>query len=79
MTDFICAYFGTDWTITARGFSSLKQAEKHGLYMMLTAGVYGFAVIKEEGNLWSLSDDHSILPANGYNVCPKENSYQVTF
>ena len=36
MTDFICAYFGDDWTITARGFSSLKQAEKHGLYMMPT-------------------------------------------
>jgi hypothetical protein len=26
-----------------------------------------------------LSDDHSILPANGYNVCPTENSYKVTF
>ena len=52
MTDFICAYFGGDqsgitWTITARGFASLKQAEKHGLYMLPTAGVFGFAVIAE--------------------------------
>ena len=39
-TDFICAYFGKDWTIY-RGFGSAKQAEKHGLYMMPTAGVFG--------------------------------------
>ena len=40
MSDFICAYFGKDWTITARGFSSLKQAESHGKYMMPMAGCY---------------------------------------
>ena len=42
MTDFICVYFGNDpgkdkwWNITARGFGSARQAEKHGLYMIVT-------------------------------------------
>ena len=80
--DFICAYFGGDqsgitWTITARGFASLKQAEKHGLYMMPTAGVFGFAVIAEDEDSWTLHTDYSMLPdcvsvgpddLNGYNV-----------
>jgi hypothetical protein len=61
MTDFICAYFGSDWTITARGFSSSRQAEKHGLYMMPTAGVFGFAVIQENEKGWEVCDDRSIL------------------
>ena len=64
MTDFICAYFGSDWTITARGFSSARQAEKHGLYMMPTAGVFGFAVIEESENGWKVCDDRSILSPN---------------
>lgn len=82
MTDFICAYFGGDqsgitWTITVRGFGSLKQAEKHGLYMMPTAGVFGFAVIAEHKDDWVLYTDYSIMPnnvsvsqdvLNGYNV-----------
>jgi hypothetical protein len=80
MTDFICAYFGQDWTITTRGFNTLKQAEKHGIEMLPIAGIFGFAVIKEEGDLWQLSDDHSILPTNGYNINPQQDStYQVTF
>lgn len=69
MTDFICVYFGGDqsndwWSITARGFASLKQAEKHGLYMMPTAGVFGFAVIAEHEDDWVLYDQFSILPPN---------------
>tara|TARA_S200002703_G_scaffold17947_1_gene14679 strand:+ start:457 stop:699 length:243 start_codon:yes stop_codon:yes gene_type:complete len=64
LTDFICAYFGSDWTITARGFSSAKQAEKHGLYMMPTAGVFGFAVIKEDIGCWNVDWDRSILSPN---------------
>ena len=61
MTDFICAYFGSDWTITARGFSSAKQAEKHGLFMMPVPGCFGFAVIAEDNNGWQLDEFHSIL------------------
>ena len=60
MTDFICAYFGSDWTITARGFSSAKQAEKHGLFMMPVPGCFGFAVIAEDNNGWQLDEFHSI-------------------
>lgn len=69
MTDFICAYFGKgsdgkEWTITARGFASLKHAEKHGLYMLPTAGIFGFAVIAEHEDDWVLYDQFSILPPN---------------
>lgn len=70
MTNYVCAYFGgTDhpdqwWTISASGFSSAKQAEKHGLYMMPTAGVFGFAVILVTENDWQLKLDYSILPPN---------------
>ena len=64
MTDFICAYFGSDWTITARGFSSARQAEKHGLYMMPIPGCFGFAVIHENENGWKVCDDRSILSPN---------------
>ena len=84
MTDFICAYFGGDqsgitWTITARGFASLKQAEKHGLYMMPMAGCFGFAVIAEHEDDWVLYTGYSMLPPNAsvslddlgrYNVQP---------
>lgn len=61
MTDFICAYFGRDWTITARGFGSLKQAESHGKYMMPMAGCFGFAVIAQDDKMWTLREDFSIL------------------
>ena len=64
MTDFICAYFGSDWTITARGFSSARQAEKHGLYMMPMAGCFGFAVIEEDIGCWNVDWDRSILSPN---------------
>jgi len=83
MTDFICAYFGGDqsgitWTITARGFSSLKQAEKHGLFMMPTAGVLGFAVISENEDAWIVYDQFSMLPPN-VSVGTKDfNNYNVT-
>jgi len=83
MTDFICAYFGGDqsgitWTITARGFASLKQAEKHGLYMMPTAGVFGFAVIAEHEDDWVLYTHYSMLP-NNVSVSPDDlNGYNVT-
>jgi len=74
MTDFICAYFGDDWTITARGFSSLKQAEKHGLYMMPTAGVFGFAVISENEDAWVVYDQFSILPPTNHSIERVENN-----
>ena len=64
MNDFICAYFGSDWTITARGFSSARQAEKHGLYMMPVPGCFGFAVIEESEKGWEVCDDRSILSPN---------------
>ena len=76
-TDFICAYFGKDWTITARGFGSAKQAEKHGLYMMPTAGVLGFAVIVEDKDGWVVDPAYSILPPN-VSVTQDLNGFNVT-
>ena len=61
MTDFICAYFGKDWTITARGFESAKQAEKHGKFMMPMAGCFGFAVISKDPDAWIVFDQFSML------------------
>ena len=84
VTDFICAYFGGDqsgitWTITARGFASARQAEKHGLFMMPTAGVFGFAVIKETEDSWQVIESNSMLPDNGYSIGPDGiNSFKVT-
>ena len=83
MTDFICAYFGGDqsgitWTITARGFGSLRQAEKHGLFMMPTAGVFGFAVIAEHEDDWVLYTDRSMLPPNVSVGIKDFNNYEVS-
>ena len=76
-TDFICAYFGSDWTITARGFASAAMAEKHGLYMMPMAGCFGFAVIAQGNDWWQLREDRSILPPN-YNVAMDDlNNFSV--
>jgi hypothetical protein len=66
MTDFICAYFGKgsdgkEWTITARGFGSLRQAESHGKYMMPVPGCFGFAVISEDKDAWVVFDQFSML------------------
>ena len=66
MTDFICAYFGKgsdgkEWTITARGFGSLRQAESHGKYMMPVPGCFGFAVISEDIGCWNVDWDRSML------------------
>lgn len=77
-TDFICAYFGSDWTITARGFASLKDAESHGKFMMPTAGVFGFAVIQETKDWWQVRDDYSMLPPNVSVGTDGINSYKVT-
>ena len=81
--DFICAYFGGDqsgitWTITARGFGSLKQAEKHGLFMMPMAGCFGFAVISEDQDAWILYDQFSMLPNNVSVGRDHLNNYNVT-
>lgn len=81
--DFICAYFGGDqsgitWTISARGFASLKQAEKHGLYMMPMAGCFGFAVISEDEDAWILYDQFSMLPNNVSVGRDHLNNYNVT-
>ena len=71
MPEFICAYFGKDWTITARGFSSAKQAEKHGLFMMPTAGVFGFAVIAR--------DDFSVLSGKETITQTDLNNFAISF
>lgn len=80
MRDFICAYFGKDWTINARGFGSAKQAEKHGLYMMPMAGCFGFAVIAENDaeSGWQLRMDDSVMPDT--HIVTKDNmgNYSVT-
>lgn len=59
---FTCCHFGADWSITSKAFASAKDAEKHGLFHMPTAGVLGFAVIEETENFWGLHPEHSILP-----------------
>ena len=79
MTDFICAYFGSDWTITARGFSSARQAEKHGLYMMPVPGCFGFAVIEESEKGWEVCDECSILsPVSKVTQNTGLNTFSVT-
>jgi len=77
MTDFICAYFGKDWTISARGFASAKQAEKHGLYMMPMAGCFGFAVIAEDANGWQLKPNNSILSPRDEVTRDDLNNYKI--
>ena len=63
--------------LTARGFASPKQAEKHGLFMMPMAGCFGFAVIAEDDNMWTLREDLSILPDN-FSIGQDElNGYKV--
>ena len=83
VTDFICVYFGNDtqnpgkwWNITARGFATARCAEKHGLYMMPTAGVFGFAVIKETDNTWEVIDNNSMLPPH-YSIGADGNCFSV--
>lgn len=78
MNDFICAYFGQDWTITARGFASAKQAEKHGLYMMPTAGVFGFAIIAESDKGWQLQPERSMLSPINKVTQVDYNNYAVS-
>ena len=79
MTDFICAYFGSDWTITARGFSSARQAEKHGLYMMPVPGCLGFAVIEASATGCHVCDECSILsPASKVTQNIGLNTFSVT-
>ena len=62
-TDFICVD-SVKTGQSCRGFGSAKQAEKHGLYMIQTAGVFGFAVIAEDKDGWVIDPTHSILPPN---------------
>jgi len=71
MIDFKCVYFGQEtqsdkefWNINVGGFASAKQAEKHGMYMMPTAGVFGFAVIEDTEDCWKVVEECSILPPN---------------
>ena len=79
MKDFICAYFGKDWTITARGFATAKQAEKHGLFMMPTAGVFGFAVIAESDNGWQLDEFRSMLSGKEKVTQTDLNNFEIVF
>jgi hypothetical protein len=77
MKDFICAYFGKDWTITARGFGSLKEAESHGKFMMPTAGVFGFAVIAESEDGWQLKPERSILSGKEKVIQDDLNNFKI--
>tara|TARA_B100001094_G_scaffold327296_1_gene385197 strand:+ start:54477 stop:54716 length:240 start_codon:yes stop_codon:yes gene_type:complete len=79
MKNFICAYFGSDWTITTRGFSSARQAEKHGLYMMPTAGIFGFAVIEENTSSWDVNWDRSILSGKETITLTNFGNFEVSF
>ena len=46
--------------------------------MMPMAGCFGFAVIAEDDNMWTLREDLSILPDNGFSICQDElNGYKV--
>ena len=79
MTDFICAYFGKDWTITARGFANTQEAEKHGLFMMPTPGCFGFAVIAENDIMegWQLRLERSMLSPNERVIKDDLNNYKI--
>lgn len=78
MNDFICAYFGNDWTISARGFATAKEAEKHGLFMMPTAGVFGFAVIAQDDKMWTVREDLSMLSGNETITQDDLNNFRVS-
>ena len=79
MRDFICAYFGKDYTITARGFANSQEAEKHGKFMMPTPGVFGYAVIAEndieEG--WQLRLERSLLSPKDRVIQSDLNTYKI--
>jgi len=84
MSDFICVYFGHDsnnpdkwWNINAKGFATPSEAEKHGLFMMPTAGVFGFAVIEEGEDFWELILDRSILPPNYSIDCDRLGTFSI--
>ena len=62
MTDFVCVYFGKGWCITARGFADIYEAHNHGVFMMPTPGVQGFAVIVHGKEFWQVREDQSIMP-----------------
>ena len=79
MKDFICAYFGKDWTITARGFGSLRQAESHGKYMMPMAGCFGFAVIEEDIGCWNVDWDRSMLSGKETVTRDNLNNFKIVF
>jgi len=84
MKDFICAYFGKGsngklWTITARGFANTQEAEKHGLFMMPTPGVQGFAVIAENDIVegWQLRLERSLLSPINRVIQDELNNYKI--
>ncbi len=79
MKEFICAYFGKDWTITARGLVFVKKEEKHGLFMMPTAGGFGFAVIAESDNGWQLDEFHSMLSGKEKVTQTDLNNFEIVF
>jgi len=86
--DHICVYFGKgsdgeEWSITARGFSTPRQAEKHGLFMMPVPGCFGFAVItqgeSESGPcFWQVREDLSILPNDRSITMGDYNNFKIT-
>ena len=79
MKDFICAYFGKDWTITDRGFGSLKEAETHGKFMMPMDGCFGFAVISEDQDAWIVFDQFSMLSGKETVTRDNLNNCNVSF
>lgn len=81
--DHICLYFGKDsdgkeWCINARGFSTPRQAEKHGLFMMPVPGCFGFAVITQGENFWQDREDLSILPDDRSITMGDYNNFKIT-
>ncbi len=79
MRDFICAYFGKDWTITARGFANSQEAESHGKFMMPTPGVFGYAVIAENDIVegWQLRLERSLLSPINRVIRDDLNNYKI--
>ena len=70
-TDFICAYFGKgsdgkEWTITARGFGSLKQAEKHGLFNASANTMFRFLPLSQRTKILGIS---TLITASCQTMC----------
>ena len=64
---FVCVLFGQEssnkwWNIEEKGFASESIAQKHGLDMMSSIGVLGFAVFESGEDSWRPCFSSSLLP-----------------